>query len=84
MPYLLKLYLSDKLCPTGVCRGTQCLQVIPYKEQLMAMYNLQLLQTAFRPRPPTTKIQIASPCKNRLPGQFTEPSESGLEATVAK
>lgn len=56
----------------------------PYKERLVAMYNLQLLQTAFHPRPPTSKIQTASPCKNRLLAQLTELSESGPEATVAK
>lgn len=32
----------------------------PDKEHMIAMYNLQLLQTAFRPRPPTSKIQIAT------------------------
>ena len=28
MPYLLKHYLSDKLCPLGACGGTKCLQGI--------------------------------------------------------
>ena len=35
----------------------------PDKEHMVAMYNLQLLQTAFQPRPPTSKIQIATHCK---------------------
>lgn len=67
MPYLPKRYLSDKLFPTGVYRDTWYLQAIPYREQLMVMYNLQLLQTAFCPCPSTTKIPIASPRKNRFP-----------------
>ena len=32
----------------------------PDKEHVVAMYNLQLLQTTFHPRPPTSKIQIAT------------------------
>ena len=32
----------------------------PDKEHVVAMYNLKLLQTTFRPLPPTSKVQIAT------------------------
>lgn len=67
MPDLLKYCLSDKLCPTGVRESTKCLQGLLTKNiYLIAMFNLQLLQTALLPHPSTSKIQIATLGKNGL------------------
>lgn len=56
----------------------------PYKGHVRATHNLHLFQIAFPLHPSTSKIQIATPCKNRLSGQFTELSESGHETATAK
>lgn len=79
MPDLLKYCLSDKLCPTGVCESTKCLQGLLTKNiYLIAMFNFQVLQTALCPHPPTSKIQIAT----RQKQVFSEISESRQEAII--
>lgn len=73
----------DKLCPIRVCKGTKYLQGLLTKN-IWWPYTIchcsKQLSTLTHP-PPTSKQQH---CKNRLPGQLTELSESGHETTFAK